>query len=163
MLADFPKAKYIILGMDPESRQGRALARKAQHHGVAARVSFLGYHEDVPAIMAAADIFVHPARQETTGAAILEAVVNGLPVIVTENCGYADHVTRAGAGIVIPEPYSRHKLGEALVSAGVPTNTRTWSANGARYGAREELYCGLDEAARIIVEKLSQMTGRRKI
>lgn len=162
MLAEFPNAKHIILGIDPVSRQGRALTRKARRHGVAERVSFLGYHEDVPAIMAAADIFVHPARQETTGTAILEAVVNGLPVIVTDNCGYAVHVGRAEAGIVISTPYSRHKLAEALAVAGISANAQAWSANGTRYGAREDLYGGLDEAARIIVEKLGQMAGRRR-
>ena len=63
--------------------------------GLADRISFLGHREDIPELMAAADLLVHPARHDTTGTVILEAVVNGLPVITTSTCGYAHHVEAA--------------------------------------------------------------------
>ena len=47
---------------------------------------------------------MHPGPL-TTGTVILEALVNGLPVITTSACGYAKHVRAAGAGIVLEEPF----------------------------------------------------------
>ena len=100
--------------------------------------------------MAAADLFVHPARYDTTGTVILEALVNGLPVVTTEVCGYATHVTAADAGLVIPEPFRQSALIGAVAEAQSADRRARWSRNGVAYGERIDLYSGLDRAADII-------------
>ena len=67
--------------------------------------------------MAAADLLVHPARHDTTGTVILEAIVNGLPVVTTSICGYPQHVDAAEAGIVINEPFGYNAFAAALSAA----------------------------------------------
>src|SRR5262249_52899809 len=105
-LPDFPQARLLIAGLDESSTRGAAaLAAGARRRGLSSRVSFLGHREDIPELMAAADLLVHPARHDTTGTVILEAVVNGLPVITTAACGYARHVADAEAGVVIAAPF----------------------------------------------------------
>ena len=101
--------------------------------------------------MAAADLLVHPARADTTGTVILEALVNGLPVATTAVCGYAGHVREADAGAVVPEPFTPQSLVAALREASDPTRASAWSANAMRYGERPELYSGLEVAADIIL------------
>jgi UDP-glucose:(heptosyl)LPS alpha-1,3-glucosyltransferase len=81
---------------------------------------------------------------------ILEAVVNGLPVITTPQCGYAVHVTAADAGRVLPDTFSIADLVAAVRSAEAPDARARWSANGAAYGASRPLYAGLDRAAELI-------------
>lgn len=149
-LKEFPTARLLVAGIAADTRQGRSLKRWACHVGAADRVELLGLRHDIPQLMAAADLLIHPARYDTTGTVILEALVNGLPVVTTEVCGYATHVTAANAGLVIPAPFRQSALIGALAEAQSAERRMTWSANGITYGDRTDLYSGLDRAADII-------------
>jgi UDP-glucose:(heptosyl)LPS alpha-1,3-glucosyltransferase len=149
-LKEFPAARLLVAGIAPDTRHGRSLKRWAHHVGAADRVELLGLRHDIPQLIAAADLLVHPARYDTTGTVILEALVNGLPVVTTDVCGYATHVTAADAGLVIAEPFRQSELINALAEA-QPADRRTaWSRNGVTYGEKTDLYSGLDRAADII-------------
>ncbi|RAI35368.1 glycosyltransferase, partial [Rhodoplanes roseus] len=150
-LAARPEACLLVAGLSATDKAARDVVRLAERSGVAARVRWLGHREDVPAVMAAADLLVHPARLDTTGTVILEAVVNGLPVIAAGLCGYAEHVAAAEAGLVLPEPFDEKAFAAALAAAADPIRRAAWSANGAAYGARPDLYAGLETAAELIV------------
>lgn len=88
-----------------------ALAKKLK---IEKQVLFFGERDDVNDFMIAADILLHPAYQETAGMVLLEAMVAGLPVLVTENCGYAHYIAKAEAGITLPMPFVQQKLNEQL-------------------------------------------------
>ena len=101
----------LVIGQDDPS-QFRKLAGKL---GVAGAVQFLGGREDVPRFLRGADLLLHPAYMETGGIVLLEALVNGLPVLATEICGYADYIERAAAGILLKcEPFRQTELDAAL-------------------------------------------------
>ena len=112
--------------------------------------------------MAAADLLVHPARNDTTGTVILEAVVNGLPVIATAVCGYAAHVEAAEAGIVIDEPFAVKAYLAALAAAQDRERCARWSAAAMRYGEQPFLYEGRARAADIIVAAAAERAQFRK-
>jgi len=152
-LAADPGAVMLVAGIAPESRGGRWIMRAAGPE-VARRIRLLGYREDMPAVMAAADLLVHPARRETTGTTILESLANGLPAIVSGLCGYAPHVRNADAGIVLPEPFLQADLHAALAGAADPALRRRWSENGIAYGADPGLSTGLAVAAELMVGPL---------
>lgn len=153
-LAAEPDALLLVAGTRTGSREARRIMSWASEHGAEDRVRVLGYREDIPELMAAADLLVHPARMETTGTAILEALANGLPAVVTAVCGYATHVARAEAGIVLSDPFREEDLAAALVRARDPDLRRRWSQNGTAYGARPELGTGLRTAADAITGPL---------
>ena len=72
------EAQLVVVGHGkPDSYQH--LARSL---GVGDRVHMLGGRADVPEWMLAADLLVHPARNENTGTVLLEALANGLPLLV---------------------------------------------------------------------------------
>ncbi len=106
--------------------------------------------------MAAADLLVHPARYDTTGTVILEAVVNGLPVITTAACGYARHVDFAGAGIVVREPFDFRLFVAALEQARDRSTSSAWSEAGAEYGKNPALYQGRLHAAEAIIQAANE-------
>ena len=143
-------ARLVIAGVTPSSKAGRRLSRMAAKQGLRERVRLLGVREDIPELMAAADLLVHPARTETTGTVILEALVNGLPVIASGICGYAEHVARADAGVVLPEPFKPVAFIDALRQAQDAKLRGQWSENAVRYGKTADLYRGLIRAASII-------------
>ena len=110
--------------------------------------------------MAAADVLVHPARYDTTGTVILEAIVNGLPVITTAACGYARHVDTAGAGIVVREPFEFQLFLAALEEARNAVTCRAWSDAGAKYGQNPVLYQGRLRAAEVIIQAAQDKVQR---
>ena len=59
---------------------------EAQHAALALgdRFTFLGEREDVPRLLAAADVFVLPSRQEGLPLALMEALCAGLPIVATD-------------------------------------------------------------------------------
>jgi glycosyltransferase involved in cell wall biosynthesis len=137
----------LVAGVAPDSkdavRAGRALSRPG-------RVRCLGFRENIPELMAAADVLVHPSRLDVTGQVILEAIVNGLPAVVTGLCGFAEHVEASGAGIVLPEPFSQDALDEALARIRDPALAESMSLAGIRYGRETAPVSGLDQAADLI-------------
>jgi len=162
-LRHFPDARLLIVGLhESEGRSARA-RRVARRFGVAQQIKWLGHREDVPELMAVADVFVHPARYDTTGTVILEAIVNGLPAITTSSCGYAKHVNSANAGIVIPERFRSQALIAALEIARDPACLEGWSKSGIAYGMQSSLYEGRGRATELIVASGLQRSKDRDV
>ena len=79
------------------------LQRMAIDLRIANRVHFLGQRSDVPALMAAADIFCQPNQApEPFGIVFIEAMRAGLPVLTTRFGGGSEIVSDA-CGTLIPE------------------------------------------------------------
>ncbi|GJL83353.1 MAG: hypothetical protein DHS20C01_29870 [marine bacterium B5-7] len=140
-LAELPEAirqgsKLVIVGQDnPANYQRLARKLKVDH-----QVSFLGGRTDIPEILAAGDLLVHPAYSENTGTILLEALTAGLPVLTTDVCGYAPHICRAEAGTVLRSPFTQDDLNERLSSMLTSTERQVWSRNGREYGDDPSLY-----------------------
>ena len=61
---------------------------------------WLGQRSDVPALLAAARVFVHPSVEEGMGQAVVEAMHAGLPIVTTDAGGLPEVVGESG--IVVP-------------------------------------------------------------
>jgi glycosyltransferase involved in cell wall biosynthesis len=79
-IAQAPKLHLWIAGDGPERG---TLTAQLHSLGLAGRVRLLGWREDVPALMAAADMLVCPSRHEPLGNVVLEAWAQHLPVIAS--------------------------------------------------------------------------------
>ena len=51
--------------------------------------------------MKSADLLIHPAREEAAGNIIIEAIVSGLPSVVTESVGFSSEVLKHQSGEVL--------------------------------------------------------------
>ena len=127
----------------------------AKKMDLAGQVNFLGGRDDVPGFLLAADLLLHTARTENTGTALIEAMAAGLPVVVTENCGYAFHVKEAGAGIVVPMPFQQETLDQTLNELLSSSDLGTLAENGVKYTARSDM-SGLHEKAVDIIEDVAR-------
>ncbi|MDQ3254932.1 MAG: glycosyltransferase, partial [Acidobacteriota bacterium] len=78
------------------------LAGLADELGIGDRVHFLGRRDDVPALLAALDIFVSASRSEAFGLAMVEAMVAGVPVIATATEGAREIITDNVTGRLVP-------------------------------------------------------------
>ncbi|WP_166245242.1 glycosyltransferase family 4 protein [Paenibacillus turpanensis] len=70
--------------------------------GLSDHVAFLGYRQDIPALLAQADLFVLPSLQDNQPVAVIEAQVAGLPVIVSDAGGLPEMVQHGTSGFVFP-------------------------------------------------------------
>ncbi|MCB9832870.1 MAG: glycosyltransferase family 4 protein [Planctomycetes bacterium] len=132
----------------------------ARRLGIAARVVFTGPRDDVRSFYAHAELLVHPARVENTGTSILEAMCCGLPVLVTENCGFAQHVLRAGAGLVAPHPFDKRIFDRLLLEALFSPRRGDWAAAGPAHARREDLGGLIVAVADLVEQQLAQARSR---
>jgi glycosyltransferase involved in cell wall biosynthesis len=63
-------------------------------------VRWLGQRDDVPALLAAARVFVHPSVEEGMGQAVVEAMLAGVPVVVSDAGGLPEVV--GDTGLIVP-------------------------------------------------------------
>lgn len=76
------------------------------------RVRFLGYRQDIPRLMASADVLVHPTRMEGFGLTLVEAMAAGLPVVASNVEGIPEVL--AGTDCLMVPPDDPEALREAV-------------------------------------------------
>jgi UDP-glucose:(heptosyl)LPS alpha-1,3-glucosyltransferase len=149
------RMRLLVAGQDAVGRFG-LLARRQQ---VQDQVTFLGGRDDIPDLLLAADVLVHPARSEAAGVVLLEALAAGLPVVTTEVCGYAHHVEAAGAGLVLPEPFSQGALDTAMARMVDEEFRNQCRDRGLAYAASEDLYSLHSTGATLIEQIIRRKRG----
>jgi glycosyltransferase involved in cell wall biosynthesis len=112
LAASCPNLRYQIVG---DGSRRNALEKLARTHGVDHIVEFLGHREDVPALLAAADVFVLPSRSEAFPNGAIEAMAAGLPVVACAVGGLLDLVETGRTGILVP-PSDPEPLAAAIRS-----------------------------------------------
>jgi glycosyltransferase involved in cell wall biosynthesis len=88
-----------LVGDGPLRQETELLAASL---GIASRVRFAGYRDDVPARLADAQVFVLATKWEGFPRSILEAMRAGLPVIASEVGGVRESVRDGETGFVVP-------------------------------------------------------------
>ena len=90
-------ARFLVVGDGP--RAG-ALRRRAAPLGD--RVAFTGRRDDVPSLLAAADLFVLASRDDAFPTAVIEAMAAGLPVVAADSGGIPEIVEANRTGLLVP-------------------------------------------------------------
>jgi len=65
-------------------------------------VKLLGYRDDIPSLLTAADIFCMPSLNEALGYSLLEAMAAGIPVIASNVGGIPEALTDGKEGLLVP-------------------------------------------------------------
>ncbi|HKT17251.1 MAG TPA: glycosyltransferase [Stellaceae bacterium] len=107
------------------------LKRRAASLGVAERVRFLGWREDVPALLAACDVLVSAARVEPLGNTIIEAWASGKPVIAASCSGPAELIENGKNGLLVASEDAvalaaamRRVIGDRMLAAALAASGR---------------------------------------
>jgi glycosyltransferase involved in cell wall biosynthesis len=138
-MAALPNARVLMAGND-EDNLTPSLRNVAKEYGVGDRVQFLPRQigaADREALFSAARVFALPSLSENFGNVVAEAMIRGLPVVVTERVGAAEIVEDSGGGMAVgsdPKEFAS-ALASLLDSDG---RGAAMGAAGARY-ARERL------------------------
>ncbi|WP_373187426.1 glycosyltransferase family 4 protein [Halopseudomonas sp.] len=142
------RTRLMVIGQDDAS----IFEAQARAAGVSGQVEFLGGRDDVPRFLLGADLLVHPAYNENTGTVLLEALVAGLPVLVTDVCGYAHYIEDADCGRVIPTPFQQRHFNQTLSQVLDDRDVRLrWHENALAFADRADLYSLPERAADVIL------------
>lgn len=126
-------------------------AELADGCGVADRVIFAGARDDIPELIAAADLMIHPARNESAGTVLLESLACGTPVICSSNCGFAPLVKDAG-NIVLPGKFRQKLLNRTLMlTLSTPGKLDEMQREAENYGTHGDFYRRAAVAADLIL------------
>lgn len=93
-----PSLRFVVVGGGPQRDEARAWAAEA---GIADKLTFAGHSDEVPAYLAAADIFFLPSRWESLPISIVEAFQRRLPVVAT-NCAGVEELVDGSVGRLVP-------------------------------------------------------------
>lgn len=121
-------SRLIFVGDGPERPRG---LERAKELGVADKVLFLGKHQSVDELLACADLFLLPSKNESFGLAALEALASGTPVIASNMGGLPEVVVHGETGFLFPLG-SVEEMGEAGVA--LLSDEKRWQrfSNAAR-------------------------------
>jgi glycosyltransferase involved in cell wall biosynthesis len=161
----FPKAKFLIVGEKLRNRQAywSSLMRRTEELGLANDVIFVGRRDDIPEVMRAMTVYVHPSEAEACPMAVLEASASGLPVIATDVGGTRELVEDGVTGILV-EPRSPAQIADAVVH--LLESPETAQAMGMRGVQRMRELFSLDacvrEHIRVYTAALQQASASRR-
>lgn len=97
--AQLPGVRFALAG---EGERRATLEAQAAALGIADRVLFLGYRQDVPDLLASCDLFVLPSLYEGLPLSILEAMAATRPVIGMDVGGTDEAVIHGETGLLVP-------------------------------------------------------------
>jgi glycosyltransferase involved in cell wall biosynthesis len=146
---------WLVAGEGPLAT---SLAAELVERGLAERVRLLGFRRDVPALLAACDVFCLTSRREGVPVSILEAMAAGKPVVATDVGGVRELVVATGgpdAAVpgetgLLAASGDDHTLAAAL--AALLADPARRAAMGAAGRARARASFTLERAARDIAD-----------
>ena len=123
-----PNTRFVIVGNNPyPTEAGLRYEERLQQRsaaGLRERVEFLGFRDDVPAVLSQLDVLVQPNRgPEGLGRSLLEAMACGVPVIAVDKWGPAELVQHGETGLLCA-PLDADALAQHMLTLGADESLR---------------------------------------
>jgi glycosyltransferase involved in cell wall biosynthesis len=128
-----PHAKLLIVGAGPEEAKIRA---EVERLGLVDHVLLLGLRQDIPSLLAAADVFLLTSVSEGIPLTLIEAMAAGLPVVTTNVGGVSEIVEDGQTGFLTPAGDDA-ALGNALIKIADSPEQRGAFISAAKFRAAD--------------------------
>ncbi len=102
LLMAMSQVPHLHLWLAGEGELQTSLEEQAMALGVRQRVHFLGWRQDISALLAAADFLVCPSRYEPLGNVVIEAWAARKPVIAASSAGPLSLIRDNETGLLVP-------------------------------------------------------------
>ena len=114
VLQQFPSVRLVLAGQEKTEGQREKLEQLVSELDLNKRnVRFLGYQENIPALMKRFDLLAVPSLQEPFGFVLIEAGAAGTPVVASRVGGIPEIVSDGENGILC-DPAAPEQLSEAI-------------------------------------------------
>lgn len=95
----FPDATLLIIGTGPFEEE---LERRIRDTKQESSVRLLGWRDDIPHLLALADIFAFPSHHEGHPGAVVEAMFAGKPIVVSDIPVHRETIAEGESGLLVP-------------------------------------------------------------
>ena len=138
-----PEAHFVFAGgvAAGAAQMYQACVDYCREQGIAGRVHFPGQLADVANVLRALDIFVFSSRKDSFGVAVVEAMLTGVPVVVSD-IGALLEVTGGGEYASVFRTGDANDLAQKIVALARDGARRVELGEGARLWAAREF--GID-------------------
>ena len=130
------KVRFRIVGEDKPKKFNQLISQL----GLENTVRLMGGRQDIPELMLAGDLLLHPALDENAGIVLLESMVAGMPVLATDVCGYAHYITEAEMGDLVPSPFEQTTLNQMLRNMIENNDREEAMAKGRKFAEQADIY-----------------------
>jgi len=107
-----PEARLLVVG---DGYLRGDLERQARELRITRRVTFTGWRDDIPRIMADLNLLILPSLWEGFGLVLLEAMMMGKPVVASRVSAIPEIVEDGVTGLLVP-PRDPEALAEAIIA-----------------------------------------------
>jgi glycosyltransferase involved in cell wall biosynthesis len=128
------RVRLWLPGVGPERERASALSREL---GVADHVEFLGFRDDLPRLLALADLQVHTSDEEGVPLAILSGMAAGKPIVSTRVGGIAEVLRHEQSGLLVPRRDPEAIAAAVLGLLGDPLRQRVLGASARKFIEQE--------------------------
>ncbi len=147
---------WILVG-DGELRS--ELEAQCRSQGLEAWVRFTGWREDIPEILAMADLFVLPSLGEHFGRVLIEAMAMGKAVVATDAGGVPEIVVHGETGLLV-SPAQPRPLADAVLSL---VNDPAWARRLGQAGRlRAEAEFSLSRHVKSVETLYAELLGMKR-
>jgi glycosyltransferase involved in cell wall biosynthesis len=154
-----PGVHWVLVGA---GELEAALSREAQALGLASQVHFTGWRDDVPDVLAVADVFVLPSVNEGFGRVVVAAMAMARPVVATAVGGVPEIVRDGETGVLVPASDPRALADTVRSLLDDPARAaRLGAAGRACAESRFSLTAHVDAVERVYTEVLGGHAARR--
>ncbi len=167
IIGQHPQTRFLVIGDEIYLTDGHGGYREyllslTAQLGIADKVSFTGYRDDVPQVFRALDVVVHASVEpEPFGRVIAEAMACARPVVATDGGGVAEVTGPSGQAALLVPRANPSGLAEAVTSLLTqPTYARTLGAAGRE---RIQSRFDLDRHVRSVETLYDDLRGRAAI
>lgn len=163
VLAKEPEILFLFIGDGP---QWANLKWMVAERGLEDRVWLLGFREDVPKLLASADLFVTASFHEALGQATIEALATGLPAVASAVGGVPELVLDGETGLLVP-PGDPDGLASAILTVlADPARAKAMGERGRRHAEEhfglERMIEGMEALYTGLVEGRKEKQGWRR-
>jgi glycosyltransferase involved in cell wall biosynthesis len=138
ILARVPHLRTVFFGRGPLEEELRTTAARL---GLASRITFAGFVDDLEPLLPCLDLLVHPAHMEGLGVILLQASAAGVPIVAARAGGIPEVVREGVNGLMVP-PGDPPSLANAVLRVLEAPDLSARLREGGRSLAREEFSVG---------------------
>jgi glycosyltransferase involved in cell wall biosynthesis len=134
--AERPDVRFVAVG-EPDLAKADAIG-EAEMQDARADVTFLGWRDDVPDLLAQFDVFVLPSWREGVPRSAIEAAASGIPLVLSDIPGCRQVARHGIEGLLVP-PRRADLLGREILRLASDADLRRRMGAAARARALERL------------------------
>ena len=153
----YPDTKLVVVGVGLDRTYFEMIQAEIRRLGLGNNVAFLGYRNDIPAVLAGLDVLVVASSVDSLGRVALEAMAAGTPVVAAARGGIPEIVKNGETGVLVDSPDPESLAAGIMSLLDDPRKAKTVAEGGRKFVETEFSLSGqVRKIERVLEESLEK-------